>query len=221
MQRISYLVMLVLLGAILSLCGDSLAGTTGKITGQVTDEAGNPVPGVAVRIEGTRRGTETDVEGIYLLLSVEPGKHGLIASMVGYESQRREDVMVSSDFTTNASFKLKELPVQLGEIVVEAQRGTVQWGMLSMKANTPPVAPDKTTSLYVVRAEDIEALPIVREMAEFIELQAGVAIDETGNVITVRAGDPEDVAYSVDGILLPTTDVEDTRVYRDFNRLSV
>ena len=124
MQRIFYLIMLVLSGAILSLCGDSLAGTTGKIVGQVTDEKGKLLPGAAVVIEGTGRGVETDVEGIYFLLSVEPGRHTLVASLVGYASQKQTGVLVTSDFTTNVSFKLKELQVRLGEIVVEAQRGT-------------------------------------------------------------------------------------------------
>jgi hypothetical protein len=119
--------------------------TTGKITGQVTDEAGNPIPGVAVVIAGTKRGTETDVEGIYFLLSIEPGTHTLMASMVGYESQRLEDVIVSSDFTTNESFELKELVIAQQEIVVEAQRSAQEWGMLSAKANTPAVESDKTT----------------------------------------------------------------------------
>ncbi|MCZ6632941.1 MAG: carboxypeptidase-like regulatory domain-containing protein, partial [bacterium] len=173
MQRIDYKVILILLGAILYLCGDSLSGTTGKIAGQVTDEAGDPLPGVAVIIEGTRRGTETDVEGIYFLLSVEPGKHTIVASMVGFEAQRREEVVVSSDFTTNEAFELKELLIQQQEIVVEAQLGSEQWGMLSMKANAPSVEADRTTSKFVIRAGDIEALSALRTMEEFIELQAG------------------------------------------------
>lgn len=60
------------------------AGTSGKITGQVTDEHGDPLPGASVVIEGTTRGTTTDSEGIYFLLSVDPGRINLIASMIGY-----------------------------------------------------------------------------------------------------------------------------------------
>lgn len=48
------------------------AGTTGKLTGQVTDEQGLPLPGASVVIEGTKRGSVTDEEGVFLILSIEP-----------------------------------------------------------------------------------------------------------------------------------------------------
>ena len=99
----------MLLGTILFLCGCcnlSHAGTTGKIAGQVTDTEGNPLSSANVVIEGTRRGISTDEEGFYFLLSVEPGLHTLVASMIGHRGHTREGVVVSSDFTTNASFGL-------------------------------------------------------------------------------------------------------------------
>jgi len=205
----------------LSLLTTVFAGTTGKITGQVTEVDGTPLPGAAVIIEGTKRGVETDEEGVYLLLSIEPGNHTIICAMIGYESQAKTDVRVTSDFTTNESFALKEQAFQGEEIVVEAQCGSGSWGMFSAKALVPPIELDKTTSMYVVRRDDIEALAIVRDMTDFIELQAGVTVDENGEEITVRAGDAKDVAYYFDGIPLPTTDHVETRVYRNFNRLSI
>ncbi|MBT5831463.1 MAG: TonB-dependent receptor, partial [Candidatus Latescibacteria bacterium] len=150
-----------------------------------------------------------------------PGPHTLSAQLIGFETQYKTEVRVTSDFTTNISFILKEAPLQMGEIVVEAQSGQTSWGMLATKANMPAVEPDKTTSMYVIRGEDIESLSIVRTLEEFIELQAGVTVDENGEEITLRAGDPEDIAYYFDGIPLPTTDHVETRVYRNFNRLSI
>lgn len=197
------------------------AGTTGKITGQVTDVDGLPLPGAGVLIEGSSRGTTTDEEGLFFILSVEPGLHTLNAQLIGFETQYKTEVRVTSDFTTNISFMLKEAPLQMGELVVEAQSGESGWGMLATKANTPAVEPDKTTSMSVIRGEDIESLSLVRNLEEFIELQAGVTVDENGEEITLRAGDPEDVAYYFDGIPLPTTDHVETRVYRNFNRLSI
>ena len=93
--------------------------------------------------------------------------------MIGYESQRKEDVLATSDFTTNMSFELKEQTLQLGEIVVEAQQGATTGGMFSLRSIMPIVEPDKTTSKYIVRDEDFEAIPIIRNVREFIELQAG------------------------------------------------
>ena len=59
------------------------AGLTGKLTGQVVDASGEPLPGVNGVIDGTRRGAMTDADGYYLILSVDPGTVYLVASMVG------------------------------------------------------------------------------------------------------------------------------------------
>ena len=197
------------------------AGTTGKITGQVTDREGNPLPGASVVIKGTRRGTEADEEGFYVLLSVEPGLHTLVASMVGFRSEPKEGVVVSSDFTTNASFELKEEALELGEVVVTAERGRGGWGMLGVRGDAPPVEPDRTTTIYRVTDSDTKASPNVRSILGFIELQPGVTLDAGGNTLTVRAGDPEDVAYYIDGVPVPSTDHIETRVYRNFNRTAI
>ena len=206
---------------ILSITQTTQSGTTGKVTGQVTDADGLPLPGANIFIEGTHRGVEADAEGVYFLLSIEPGRHTIVASMVGFAPQRKEDVLVSSDYTTNLSFTLKEQSVQLGEIVVEATPGSDQWGMFATKGNAPAIELDQTVTKYQIRNEDIELLTSVRTTGDFMELLAGVSIDEEGDEILVRAGGNEDVAYYVDGVFIPSNDHAETRVFRDFNRLSI
>ena len=61
---------------------------------------------------------------------------------------------------------MQEEALQLGEMIVVAER--------------PPVEHDKTESKSVITAEEIESLPIIREMSDFVELQAGVTPDERG-----------------------------------------
>jgi len=183
---------------------DVFASTTGKIQGVVRDaQTGETLPGANVVLEGTRRGATTDVNGFYIILSVDPGTYTVTGSLIGYDAQKKTDVRVQSDFTSEVNFLVREAALQLGEMVVVAER--------------PPVEPDRTTSKYVMGAEDIENLPMVRSASEFIELQAGVSVD--GDV-SIRAGDTEDTAYIVDGIRLQSTDGA-TRVYRDVNRSSI
>lgn len=59
----------------------------GKVTGQVTDASGEPLPGVTIVIEGTTKGAITDTEGNFSLNDV-PSKAHLLFSFVGMESQR-------------------------------------------------------------------------------------------------------------------------------------
>src|SRR5690606_30572453 len=55
------------------------------VTGTVTDVTGEPIPGVTVSVQGTARGTATDLDGKYAL-SVPEGST-LVFSFIGFESQ--------------------------------------------------------------------------------------------------------------------------------------
>lgn len=58
------------------------------ITGMVTDENGEPLPGVTVSVAGTTIGTATDMDGRYSLTVPEEGT--LVFSFIGFETQRFE-----------------------------------------------------------------------------------------------------------------------------------
>ncbi|MEX0884052.1 MAG: carboxypeptidase-like regulatory domain-containing protein [Cyclobacteriaceae bacterium] len=59
-----------------------------SVTGTVTDEEGEPLPGVTVIVEGTTIGTVTDIDGKYAIEVSE--EDALVFSFVGFESQRIE-----------------------------------------------------------------------------------------------------------------------------------
>ncbi len=205
LKTLSIVVLSLLVGV-----GISYAATTGKVQGTVRDaQTGEVVPGANVVIDGTQRGAVTDTDGFFLILLVDPGSYSMTASLVGYDAQRQTDIRVQTDLTTTVEFQIREATLELGEITVIAER--------------PPVEPDKTTSRYIMSAEDLEAVPIVRDMGQFIELQAGVSIDADGNEIMIRGGDRDHVAYIVDGVRISTTDSYGSRtgIGRSLNKSAV
>lgn len=167
-----------------------LAGTTGKISGLVTDlETKEPLPGVNIVIEGTSMGAATNVEGNYNILNIPPGTYTLRVSSIGYRTQVVEKVRVSIDLTTNISVSLQETVLEAGtEVTVVAER--------------PLVRTDMTSSLSSVSADEITSLP-VQEIRDVLELQAGIV--KSGNDFHIRGGRTGEVAYWVDGVA--TTDV--------------
>ena len=176
---------------LICLCaGNAWSGTTGKLTGVVVDQSGEPLPGANVVIKELRRGASADSEGRYFILSVDPGTYRVEASLVGYQSIAQEDVKMIVDFTTTVSFRLEEMTLEGAEIVVVAER--------------PLVEPDKTSTKYVVTSEEIEALPMVRSASDFAELQGGVSVD--GNW-TIRGGDAPDAAVIIDGVRIVNNDL--------------
>jgi hypothetical protein len=172
----------------LGFCSPAGAATTGKVTGRVIDDRGDALPGASVVLEGTKRGATSDLDGYYFILSVEPGIYQVRATMVGYSPSVKTGVRVRSDLTTTTDLTLREATLELGELIVVAER--------------PPVEMDVTESRYVVSAEEIDMLPIVRSTEGFIELEAGVNVDGSGLMrdAYVSNGSGETAEYVVDGV---------------------
>ena len=71
-----------------------------KISGTVTDENKQSLPGVSVRINGSNQGVTTDVEGRYLL-NVNSGQT-ITFTFLGYATQ---SVVVTNQTVINVSLK--------------------------------------------------------------------------------------------------------------------
>jgi len=69
---------------VLLLCGVSVFG--GNIKGKVNDAVtGESLPGATIMIEGTNRGTISDLRGEFVITGIEDGTHTLICRFIGYE----------------------------------------------------------------------------------------------------------------------------------------
>ncbi|MCX6120921.1 MAG: TonB-dependent receptor [Ignavibacteriales bacterium] len=165
------------------------AGTTGKISGVVTDATiGEALIGANVVLKGTSLGTTTDIEGRYVILNIPPGEYTLNVSFIGYKQVQIQSVHVSVDLTTSIDVKL-----QLSAIEVEGA---------TIMAERPLVLKDNTGSLSTVDADQIRNLP-VQTISDVLRLDAGIV--EARGSLHIRGGRAGEVSYWVDGI--STTDV--------------
>ena len=157
------------------------AGTTGKISGYVTDsETGEPIVGANIIIEGTYLGASADLDGYYSISNIPPGEYRIIFSAVGYQKIIIEKVLVKIDLTTKLDMKLQSAVIQLGQdVVVTSQR--------------PLVQKDLTSTSVTISSSEIKMMP-VESISQIVNLQAGV-ID--GHF---RGGRANDVAYLIDGV---------------------
>ena len=61
-------------------------GTTGKITGQITDAGTREaLIGANIMIKGSSIGTASDLDGNYFILNIPPGIYTVSISMMGYQ----------------------------------------------------------------------------------------------------------------------------------------
>ena len=178
-----------------------LASVTGKISGTVIDtESGEPLPGVAVSVVGTKLGALTDENGEYYILNVPVGTYTVRASLIGFAPVEFTNVGVSADLTAYTDFTLSKEALELGKTIV-------------VKAERPLVIRDKTTSVNIVSREELQAMPVrgydqvVGLQNSVVRMNSNVDIRQRGNreslamapEINLRGGRPSEVAYYVDG----------------------
>ncbi|MEW6193656.1 MAG: TonB-dependent receptor [Bacteroidota bacterium] len=161
------------------------AGTTGKLTGKVTDKkTGESLPFVNITLEGTTLGAATDLDGKYIILNIPPGKYNVKFQYIGYQTIIVQNVQISIDLTTAQDAELEETSVELGTIVVQGGVETIQ--------------KDITSSQARVTSEEISNLPVA-EINDILSLQAGVTTD-AGGEFHIRGGRSTEIAYWVNGI---------------------
>ncbi|MCA9784126.1 MAG: TonB-dependent receptor [Candidatus Cloacimonetes bacterium] len=195
-----WILLILLLGA-----ASLQAGITGKITGKVTDNTGEPLPGVNVIVlevpagtdmrtlsaedfqkYNTRRGAATDFEGDYIISNVPPGIFVLDFSTLGYGRTQIENVVVSVDLTSRHDVVLSPAAIEGEVITITAERALVQV--------------DQTFSASYVGSKELSNMPVT-DLAQVVDVQAGVVDGH------FRGGRGGEVLYLVDGI--PVTDVYD------------
>jgi outer membrane receptor protein involved in Fe transport len=171
---------------VISLIGsDILAGTTGKISGKITDKnTGEALIGANVILINTSLGGSTDIDGNYFILNIPPGEYEVKASMVGYSSFTYQKVRVSVDQTTKIDFVLTPESIQFEEVLVTAEKSIVR--------------KDLTSTEQTISGDDISMLPL-EDVASVVNLQAGVI---NGHF---RGGRSNEVRYLIDGV--PVNDV--------------
>lgn len=187
-QRVGRWAVVSLMALLMALPGLSAhAQTTGKIAGEVTDrDLGGGLPGVNVFIEGTTQGTATDMDGSYSIIGVPPGTYTVVASYIGFATQKVENVVVNAGLTVVVDFEMSEEVFEGQEVVIVAEK--------------PLVQKDLTATTAIVSGDEIRSLP-VENFGQVIGLQAGVV---NGHF---RGGRMGEVGYWVDG--MPVTDVFD------------
>ncbi len=164
----------------------AFGGTTGKIMGVVRDaDTGEPLIGVNVIVEGTTLGAATDMDGTYVILNVPPGVYTLTFNYIGYQTVHIKNVRVNVDFTTRVDQKMKPSVLEMEAIEVYGEKN-------------PMVRVDLTNTQVAVTSEKIDALP-VDYIRDVIALQAGVVLDNSGN-IHIRGGRSNEISYQVNGI---------------------
>lgn len=179
MRKIFYLTFAFLIVFIVTL----FAGTTGKISGRITDQkSGTPLAGVNVILEGTTIGAATDSEGYYSILNIPPGYYTVKASMIGYTTYTIRDVRVEIDLTT-------ELDIQMRTEVLEGE-------VVEVVAEKKVIRKDVAASQLSITSDEILTLPVA-DITDVLGLKAGIT-----SSLQIRGAGADQTMFMVDGIVM-------------------
>ena len=144
------------------------------LTGEVTDaETGEPLPGVTIVVQGTARGTITDVDGQFSI-EVEPGQT-LGFSFIGYTPQ---EIVIGEEDVLNV--KLQQSVESLEEVVV------IGYGQVKKE--------DATGSVEAISTEDFNpgAITSPQELVSGkiagVQITTGGGSPGEGATIRIRGG---------------------------------
>jgi outer membrane receptor protein involved in Fe transport len=114
----------------------------GTVAGKVTDEAGAPISGADVMIEGTRRAAQTGGNGEYVIDQVPAGSQTVRVRMIGYRSNTAT-VSVTEGGRATADIGLTRDPLELQTLVVTA-------------TNTPRTNLDASVAVTTLSSQEVE-----------------------------------------------------------------
>jgi len=186
------------------------------ISGKVTNEKGEPLPGVTVVLKGTTNGTNTDANGNYSI-SVPNEATILVFSYIGMISQ---EITVGTTAVVNVV--LKEAAVGLSEVVV------IGYGSQRMAA--------VTGSISKVSGKDIASMPVVSVDQALQGKVAGVSVTNNGSpgsspIIQIRGigsiNFGSDPLYVVDGVPtgsinnVSSSDIESMDILKDASATAI
>lgn len=178
MNKITFVLIVLLVGII------PAAAQNVKISGKIIDQEDKPIEFATVRIGGTAVGTNTNLEGGYMLSIAPRDTLELIFTAIGYRSVKRTLVDAKGDITLN----VKMLPEDhmLDEVQIQGYRPNSQ-GMQNIDVENLKVSPD-------VSGGNVESL---------IGTMAGVTQNnEMSSQYNVRGGSFDENSVYINGIEL-------------------
>lgn len=146
------------------------AQSKGAISGRVTDDVGDPLPGANVAIEGSQlqapTGDVTNAEGRYEVSGLPHGRYRITISYIGFKTESRSIQLDSEQFSHDVTLESELLEHDM--LIVTVSRAKQK-------------ALDAPASVSVITGADINDVPALN-VAENVRSQPGIDFAKTGLV---------------------------------------
>ncbi len=171
------------------------------LSGQVTDEKGEPLAGANVVILDSEKGDATDSDGVFRIPGLAPGAYALRVSFVGYETVVQQFVIRDNETEKQVDVLLPSRGLLAGEAIVRATRAGATTPMTYTNLKSEEL---QQNNLGVDVPFLLQWTP-----SAVVSSDAGAGVGYTG--IRIRGTDPTRINVTINGI--PLNDAESQIVY--------
>ncbi len=137
---------------------------SGNVYGKVTDEQGQPLPGVSVTLSGkiAPLSTVSNSQGEYRFLNLDPGTYTLTHSLQGFSTVKRDGVIVNVAKNTELAFTMKLSNVAAEVIVTD---------------EAPLLDTRKVSTGATISQVELSSIPTARDPWVILQSVPGVLMD--------------------------------------------
>ena len=173
----------------------------GKITGRIVDATtGQPIPAAQIQVVGTQFGTQSGVDGRYVLLRVPAGTITLQVRRIGYGAKTITGLMLPANGAIEQDISLKSAELQLAAVTTTAnkEKGSVNDALNAQKNATNAV--NSITAEQIAKSPDSDA-------AQAAQRVSGVTVQD-GKYLQVRGLGERYTTASLNGARIPSPEPE-------------
>ncbi len=157
----------------------------------VDETTREPLPGVNIKIGGTKIGTSTDLDGKFYIGNIDVGTYQVEISAVGYTSITKSDIQVNN--------------AKPAELLINLPSSAIEFEGITVKSDYFYKDPSETGSVRNLSYEEIRRAPGgFEDVVRALSVLPGVAQASPGrNDLVVRGGAPSENLYLIDGFVVP------------------
>jgi hypothetical protein len=171
---------------------EAKAQNLGRMIGTVKDAKTEEwLVGATVVLEGTSLGGVVDINGRFTINNIPPKTYNVTASLLGYKSLTKFDIVVTTGNTANVNFELEESTTEVSEVVITASP-------FKRLAESP-------NSIQSLSRQEIQSYPGGNnDVVKVVQSLPGVA-GSAGfrNDLIIRGGAPNENVFYLDGVEIP------------------
>jgi outer membrane receptor for ferrienterochelin and colicin len=137
----------------------------GTLTGLITDKkTKETIVGASAVIQGSSIGASSDLNGVYNITGLLPGKYTLVVSFISYKKQVIENVVITKGKTTTINIDLEEDIATISGVTIVAKKTTDSEIAIMNSIKSSDLVVSGISSQQIAKSQDRDASEVIKRV---------------------------------------------------------